>query len=101
MSWEDLEDDVNAAVIDQFKTPSRAMYAEGVSIEGMFFNPFQEAGDAQFSVFNSTNPVFVCLATDVDTDPRNDSLRIDDTEYTIVNYQTDGTGLISLELRTA
>lgn len=101
MTWDQVEDDVNAAVIDAFKRKANAIYNGGVSIEGVFFNAFQETGDAQFSVFNSSNPVFVCQVEDVSSAPRNDTLTIDSTVYTIVNHQPDGTGLVSLELRTA
>jgi len=73
-----------------------ALY-DGQSILGNFSNETREAPFGAVGVVGR-GPSFLCEASDVDPDPAGHTLVFDDTTYTVIRGEPDGTGMTRLIL---
>lgn len=65
-----------------------ATYDGATAINGLFRN----AGAIGLGIVAGTDPTFTCRADDIAADPRDKTLLINGTAYTIADYRPDATG---------
>lgn len=66
-------------------------------VMGLFDNGHGEV----LNDFSGTRPSFTCPESEVDTDPRDQAIVIKGVNYTILDFEADGTGVIVLALEKA
>ena len=100
MGFEELQSEVNVAIVDTFKLSTGAIYNGGASVDGIFSKDYLDAGEGAVS-FESSTPAFVCQAADVPAIARADTFLINGTTYSVTGIEPDGTGLVLIKLRSS
>lgn len=99
-----FQDDLAADIGDVFLDVDEgfAVFATvtgGGSVAGIFFNPYYEAGAGVSVGVESSSPVFKIAAVDATGLQQGAGLQVEGTNYTVVEPQPDGAGMVDLRLQ--